>query len=196
MNNLEQLTRDIGRLHTSRHAWLMYGLCKWLNVRSALEIGAWHGFCSVYIATAIKENGGGLLTIIDDFSLQNDCAALHNNLRIAGVSDMVEVISAPSDTITELKSPVEFAFIDGDHSLNGCVKDCNLAIEHGAHTLCIHDTVGWWGPRDYIEIMRDQGAGHWDVIEGYHDSGLAVLRKRQPKPEPIYSEAEYPAGCV
>lgn len=195
MSELELLTSGINRLFTERHAWLMYGLCKWTQARRAVEIGAFHGFTSVFIAKALKENGGGRLTIYDDFSLQNDCATLHNNLQRAGVADIVTIKAVDSQKVQRI-DPVDFAFIDGNHSLEGCLHDCNLAIEAGAKCVAIHDTVGWWGPRKYLELFREQSGELWDVFEGNFDSGLGVLMKREPKPEPHYTRETNPDGLV
>lgn len=193
MNQLELLTRDVPRLFTERHAWLMYGLCKWLNVRSAVEVGAYHGFCSLHIAQAIKENGGGRLTVIDEFSLNNDAAVIHNNFAQAGLADILQIVSGDSREVAWPKS-VDFAFIDGDHSFEGCLFDCNTAIEHGARVVCIHDTVSWWGSRRYVEEFRRITQSDWDIFEGVHDSGLAVLVKREPKGGLTYTEESHPSG--
>jgi predicted O-methyltransferase YrrM len=173
----------------------MYGLCLWHRVRSAVEVGAYHGYCSLHIAQAIKENGGGKLTVIDDFSLDTNAAAIHNNFARAGLADTLEIVSGKSVDV-KWPSPVDFAFIDGDHSLEGCLHDCNKAIECGAKIVCIHDSVGWWGPRGYVEVFREQSKGLWDVFEGNFDSGLAVLVSREKKPDVQYSEKDYPAGAV
>lgn len=195
MSFLDNLTTGVPRLFTERHAKLMYGLCRWLDVRNAVEVGAFHGYCALHIAQAIKENGGGTITVIDDFSLDNDAAAIHNNFQRAGLADTLKIISGDS---REVKWPygIDFAFIDGDHSLDGCVNDCNKAISAGARCLAIHDSVGWWGPREYVEMARKQGEGMWDVFEANHDSGLAVMVKREEKPPVIYSEEEYPSGVA
>lgn len=196
MNYLDIITDGIPRLFTDRHAKLMYGLCRWFNVRSAVEVGAFHGFCSIHIAQAIKENGGGKLTVIDNFSLQNDAAAIHNNFAKAGLADILEIRAGDSKSDSLWPFRTEFAFVDGDHSYNGCLNDCNQAIQRGARIVCIHDSVGWWGPRGYVEQFRKESGELWDVFEGNHDSGLAVLVKREVKPDPIYSEAEYPSGVA
>jgi predicted O-methyltransferase YrrM len=194
MNRLDYITEKVPRLFTDRHAKLMYGLIRWMNIRSAVEVGAFHGYCSLHITEAIKENGGGKLTVIDDFSLQSDAAAIHNNFARAGLADILEIRAGKS---TEVEWPrAEFAFIDGDHSLDGCLHDCNQAISNGAKVVCIHDTVGWWGPRDYVEEFRKQSEGTWDVIEGNFDSGFAVMVYREPKPPVQYSKADFPSGAV
>ncbi len=195
MNTLDLATRNVERLWTDRHAWLMYGLVRWLQPRSVVEVGAWHGFCTMHLAQALKDSGGGQITVIDDFSLGNAASTLHNNLASIGCADMLTILSGKSAEVVWPKK-VDFAFIDGDHSFEGCLHDCNKSIEAGAQCLCIHDTQGWWGPMDYVETFREQAKGTWDVIESNFDSGFAVLLKREPKTAPFYTEKDYPKGCV
>lgn len=173
----------------------MYGLVRWLEPKHIVEVGAWNGYCTIHLAQACEDNGFGEVTVIDDYSLGNAASEIHNNLHRLGLANRLKLISGKSSDVV-WPDKVDFAFIDGDHSLDGCVGDCNKAIERGAKCLVIHDTVGWWGPRDYVEIMREQGQGAWDVIECNFDSGLAVILKREDKPAPFYSEEEYPQGHV
>ena len=189
------IAEGIERLHTSRHAWVMYGLIRSLCPHSVVEVGAWHGFCTLHLAQALEDNGAGVVTVIDNFSLQNDAVAIHNNLNRAKLGHRLNIINGKSSEV-QWPAQVDFAFIDGDHSLQGCLDDCNKAIQRGAVCVCIHDTVGWWGPRDYVEMFRKESAGQWDVMEFGYDSGFTVLLKQFPKPPVFYSEKDYPEGHV
>lgn len=193
--NLFTMTENIPRLFTERHAMLIYGLCRWLGVRNAVEVGAYHGYVTIHMAQAIKENGGGKMYVIDDYSLQDTACHIHNNMARAGLSDMLNMIHGDSMQVAWPR-PIDFAFIDGNHSFDACLSDCNKAIENGAKAVAIHDTVGWWGPREYIEVFREKSGELWDVFEGNFDSGLGVLVKREPKPEPLYTQESHPTGLV
>jgi len=188
-------TRGVERLWTTGHAWVMYGLVRSLKPASIVEVGAWAGFCTMHLAQACEDNGFGHVTVIDDYSLGKVASDIHNNLQSIGAAQRVTLLSGKS---TEVKWPatVDFAFIDGDHSYEGCLHDCNQAIERGAKCVCVHDTVGWWGPRKYVETIRAQGKGVWDVIEFSYDSGFAVILRVEQKPEPMYSEKDFPQGHV
>lgn len=173
----------------------MYGLVRWLRPETVVEVGAWHGFSTMHLAQACQDNGFGTVYAIDDFSLGNSGAVIHNNLQKAGLSHRLVLVPGKSTDVT-WPGKVDFAFVDGDHSLQGCLHDCNKAIERGARCVCIHDTVGWWGPRDYMDLFREQAVGTWDCIEGNFDSGFAVLVRREDKPDPTYTEESHPSGSV
>lgn len=193
---------------TDRHALLMHGLCRWLNVRHAVEVGPFQGKCSVWIARAIQENGGGLLTCIDDFSLGDSEAVLRANLAACGVEDTVSVLRADSQKLDAFPY-CEFAFIDGDHSYDGCLSDVNKAIAAGARCIVLHDTVSWWGPRSLVDwfiedeklvglspVPPDDERSPWQVIEANHDEGLAVFVRREPKPGARFTRETHPLGRV
>lgn len=195
MNHLDSVTASVPNLWTDRHAWLMYGLVRWLRPVNCVEVGAYAGFSSMHIARALEDMGQGHLWCIDDYSLGTSAADIHNNLVRAGVASRVTLVSGKSREV-EWPKRVDFAFIDGDHSFDGCRMDCDEVIRLGARCVCIHDTQGWWGPAEYLEMFREQSAGVWDVMEGVFDSGFAVLLKREPKNPPFYTEQTHPAGVV
>ena len=173
----------------------MYGLVRWLRPEHCVEVGAFAGFSSMHIAQALKDNGAGHLWCIDDYSLGTSASQIHNNLVRIGCGDRVTLVSGDSRKV-EWPKHVDFAFIDGDHSFDGCRLDCDDAIQRGAKCVCVHDTQGWWGPAEYLEVFREQSQGAWDVIEQCFDSGFAVLLRRDAKQPPFYTEKTHPLGHV
>lgn len=194
LERCESMAKSVSRLYTDRHALLMYGLVRWLQPRTIVEVGSFHGFTTMHLAQACEDNGFGEVVVIDDFSLGNSASVIHNNLYHAGLAQRVRIISGDSQKIDFPRC--DFAFIDGDHSFDGCRNDCDKAISMGATCLCVHDSQGWWGPREYVALMREQGQGVWDVMECGFDSGLAVIMKRPELPPPFYTEEQYPTGKV
>lgn len=200
LTDFQQAAAKVDGIATERHAQLMYGLCKWLNVRAAVEVGAYKGKCSVWIARAVQENGGGQLSIIDDFSLSPETELeLRANLEACGVQDVCVVMKEDSQQMERFPE-CQFAFIDGDHSLDGCLADAAKAVNAGARCLVFHDTYSWWGPRDFIELLRSGTTAwsldNWDVLESNHDEGLAVLLRRTNKPAVKFPQERFPRGCV
>lgn len=175
---------------------MLYGLVRELGPDSIVEVGAFHGFCTMHMAQALEDNGHGIITVIDDYSLEGTSAVhIHNNLNEAGLGHRLNLIDGDSRNV-EWPSRVDMAFIDGDHSFEGCLSDCNKAIERGAYCVCIHDTVGWWGPRQYMEAFHQTNKGEWQYLDFPHDSGFAILLRNFPKGPEGYSEKDYPLGHV
>lgn len=185
----------IGRAGTTRHAQALYGLVKWLRPRQVVEVGTWHGYTAVWLARALQELGTGELMCIDDFSLQVgaiDLQKLDDNLAACDVSGVV-TISVGKSTEVQWPERVDFAYIDGDHSLKGCADDVAIAIERGARCIVLHDSTNWWGVREYVEKHIPDG---YDMIEVEFDEGLAVLMKKPVKPAERYRQEEYPEGMI
>lgn len=127
----------------------------------------------------MQENDRGHLYCIDDFSFQVSFQTLFNNLSTCGVEDRVTIKSGKSNEVI-WPEHIDFAFIDGDHSFEGCQYDVECAIEKGAYCITIHDTKEWPGPRDFLKKFRqEKRAKNWDILEVSFDQGLAILLRKE-----------------
>lgn len=158
-------------------------------------MGSWQGYATAVIARALQDNdNGGMLFAIDDFSLGTSAAQLHNNLMALQLDNVI-ILDGDSKKV-EWPTPVNFAFIDGDHSIEGAMHDTMRAFERGANCIVLHDTQSWWGPRDLVELFRSKDSDNTDIMEVNFDQGLAVLMKK-PQMIPVqYSKKDYPTGKV
>jgi hypothetical protein len=182
-------TKTIPRAVTERHAWILYGLVKWLRPQTVIEIGSWFGYTAAHIARALQENGKGRLWCVDDFSLMGVTLHGHNeNLRLCGVKDSVSV--SPSKSSDWFWPDADMVFIDGDHSYEGCLHDFEMAAGSGATCIVLHDTSAWWGPS---QVLMEKREG-WSVLEVDFDEGLAIFLKPTIKPELQYHERDFPMG--
>lgn len=198
--SFKEQANKIQGLNTGRHSEFIYGLIKWLGCQKAVEVGSYTGKCSVWIAKAVQENGGSEAWLIDDFSLNPETEqALLQNIANCGVAEVCRLVKADSQTLDKFPE-CDFAFIDGDHSLDGCLADCAKAAYAGARCIVVHDTHSWWGPREFIDILREGKEGWsmdtWDVLEAGHDDGLAVLLRRTVYPDVQYTREKYPRGRI
>lgn len=190
MNNFEKLTQNIPNLLTSRHAQIIYGLVRWLKPEKILEIGAYQGYLSCYLAQGLIDNGLAketALYIMDNFSLPGtDPSNISNALTFCGVNEVPHfIINGNSQTLPMEAWPMcQMAIVDGDHSLNGCKNDVEHCMQMGAECIVIHDTVDWWGPRDFINLIKDNPDYPYNFIECGFDSGLAILLLKVDKSAP------------
>jgi predicted O-methyltransferase YrrM len=106
-------------------------LVRALEPRSALELGTGLGLSGAYQASALELNGAGRLVTLD----------VHEASRVAergfaqlGLSDRIElrfglIDETLPDVLAEL-DPVEFAFLDAEHSLAATVRHFDLVLPH------------------------------------------------------------------
>lgn len=95
-------------------------LCRGIGAKFVLEIGTSVGFSTIWLAEAVKENNGKVITIEQD---QNKIVRAKKNFDNAGVSEFVQIKHGKAiDLIMELKSTIaegkiqkfDVVFIDAD----------------------------------------------------------------------------------
>ena len=200
--NFEKIVNNIPSLNTRRHAHLIYGLIRWLQPQVCVEIGSFAGYMTAWMLKALYDNGQtGVLHAIDNFTLGTSPSMLHNNMSQLGLANNLLIHDVSSEKFI-FPGGINLAFVDGDHSFTGCQRDVHNCLTNGASTVIVHDTVGWWGPRDFIDNFRVVGLKFgnayipFDIIEDYFDSGLAVIKVRHEKPPVQYSKGDYPDGRI
>lgn len=140
-----------------------------------LEIGCFMGVSSIWIASALEDLGGERhLHSLDLFDpilpwpphrygyLANPETMARTSAYVAGLDHRVTFHRMNSFDLADrydkiVAGPVDFAFIDGDHSFDGCLHDFMTVAPHvnvgGA--ILLHDTnpefCGWQGPRRVLD---------------------------------------------
>lgn len=185
----------------------LYWLVRNVQPRQIIEIGTCVGASTIWMAAAMKANGGGVLHTFDDFQIPRDprlaAAPLFQDrrntvearVRNAGLADLVRFyvgdskkqVPAAYNTL-RTGGNVQLAFIDGDHSFEGALGDL-LAVEPvldpGGYVV-LHDVFpsvcGVKGPRQLLdELYRVTSVKYrWcEIYTSPRNYGLAVLQ-RQP----------------
>lgn len=91
---------------------LLYGLTRILGARRVVEFGTSFGVSTIYLAAGVRDNGGGL--VISAELLEGKAAAAEENLRAAGLDDLVEVRRGDGrETLAGLAPGVDLLFLDG-----------------------------------------------------------------------------------
>jgi len=137
---------------------LMYLLCRALNARRVVDFATSVGFSTLYLAAAMRDNGGG--QVIGAEIVPAKIATAQRNLSEAGLAEFVEI--RPGDarqTLREVGGEIDFALIDGWPGEGGP----SLALEvmqviapqlrQGA--LVLNDNA----EADYLAFIRDPGSG-------------------------------------
>jgi predicted O-methyltransferase YrrM len=177
--------------------------------RRVVEIGCFIGISSVWMAAALEEIGGeGHIHSIDLFTEVMPGPHVHHRyhgdplsyaeeaVTAASLSHRVRFHKAHSHETQRLApevfdQPIDFLFIDGDHSIAGCAGDFLLYAPHvrnGGYIL-LHDiypdACSCDGPRWVIDELVSRSP-HFALLEiptlptGYDQTrgyGIAVIRK-------------------
>lgn len=91
---------------------LIYLLCRALNARRVVDFATSVGFSALYLAAAVRDNGGG--RVVGAEIVPAKIATARRNLAAAGLEELVEIRAGDArQTLRELGGPVDFALIDG-----------------------------------------------------------------------------------
>jgi predicted O-methyltransferase YrrM len=184
----------------------LHGLLTQHKPATVLEVGTFVGFSTLIIAEALRANGSGKLYSIDPWITHR---AIRNPVEIAmwaakqrGLSNMIEFsrgwlypgphqpssshdgnipIVAKGAVLLPQIAPLDFVFIDGDHSILNTLGDISAALGFlKAGGLCvIHDIYSWPSVRRAItDLLSDspiRGMFRFEVLEG--SDGLGIFCK-------------------
>ncbi len=175
---------------------LLYGLVRQTQPDTIVEIGAWQGHSTLWMAQACKENQCGRVYAYDNWSLTGGSPdALREAASCAGVHPQIVLVDG--DSLERAWPPVvDFCFIDGNHNRAYPEAEFLRAVAAGAKTIVLHDTTSWWGPRDLLEALRATHSQAWDVLELSVADGVTVFQRRQPKSAVSFAEVNYPEGFI
>lgn len=138
---------------------LIYLLCRSLQARRAVEFGTSFGVSTLYLAAAMRDQGGG--QVIGTEIEPDKAHAARTNFAEAGIADYVDLREGDArQTLMDCGGPVDFLLIDGWPRLARAIVELMAPqLRPGAMVVC--DNVGHF-PRefgDYLAFVRDPGNG-------------------------------------
>lgn len=91
---------------------LIYLLCRSMGARRVAEFATSLGFSAIYLAAAVRDNGGG--TVIGSEIVPEKVKAARRNLADAGLDEWVEIREGDGlETLRDLGGPIDFFLMDG-----------------------------------------------------------------------------------
>jgi predicted O-methyltransferase YrrM len=143
----------------AEQGWLIYLLCRSLLAKRVVEFGTSFGVSTLYSASAVRANGGGVVigTEMEPAKIQ----AARANFAEAGLTDYVELREGDAfETLKDCGGPVDFLLVDGwPKSANAIVRLMAPQLRKGAVVLC--DNVGHFPGdyKEYLAFVRDPANG-------------------------------------
>lgn len=139
--------------------WLIYMLCRSLRARRAVEFGTSFGVSTLYLAAAMRDQGGGLVigTEIEPAKARHARA----NFAQAGVTDLIELREGDAlETLRDCGGPVDFLLVDGFPKFARAVIEVMAPqLRQGAIVVC--DNVGHFRKSftGYLDFVRRPANG-------------------------------------
>jgi predicted O-methyltransferase YrrM len=133
---------------------LLYLLCRALDARCVVDFATSVGFSTLYLAAAMRDNGGG--KVIGAEIVPQKIAAAQRNLEAAGLADFVEIRAGDArETLRDVGGDVDLALIDGWPGLSGPSLALEvmqvLAPQMRRGAIAVNDNA----EDDYLEFIRN-----------------------------------------
>jgi predicted O-methyltransferase YrrM len=135
-----------------RDGGVIYALARGFGARRVVEFGASFGISTLYLGAAVRANGGG--TVITTEIEPSKCRAVEDNVRRAGLDDVVDVREGDAlHTLRDVDGPIDLVFLDGWKDLYLPVLELlRPRLRPGAMVLA--DNVNMADTRPYLAHVR------------------------------------------
>jgi predicted O-methyltransferase YrrM len=166
--DLAERTKDIIMSVSREGGQLLYLLTRAVRARTVVEFGTSFGISTLYLASAVRDNGGGQVITTE---LQPDKARrAHENFVAAGLDDLVDLRPGDAlETLRDLPGPIDLLLLDGWPNLRLQVLSLVQPwLRPGALVIC--DDID-------LEISRDMNQ---DFVDHVNDPASGYLSLRLP----------------
>jgi predicted O-methyltransferase YrrM len=140
---------------------LLYSLVRASRPETVVEFGMSYGISTVYLASALADNGTGHVYTTELSAVK--VAAARGNLAEAGVAGQVTILAGDAlETLADVPGPIGLVLLDGWKPL--CLPVLRLLeprLSPGA--LVVADDVTFTDMADYLDYVRDPANGYVSV---------------------------------
>lgn len=164
-SELRRVLADVPGWLGDEEAFALYELARGCTGRGAIvELGSWRGRSTICLALGSKD-GPGVPVVAVDRHTDKTFVDFQENIRRAGIADLVRPIRATSDeAFAEFDEPIELIFIDASHKYEDVRRDFDqwvpLVVDGG--TVAMHDTT-WEGSKIVSEEAIYRSSAFKDV---------------------------------
>ncbi len=140
-------------------AQFCYQVCRALQARRVVEAGTSFGVSTLYLASAVRDNGGGKV-IGTEYEPEKARAALQNFAE-AGLSDLIELRQGDlRETLKDVQGPIDFMLIDiWVPMARPALERIAPLLRPGAVVICDNTEQFRDLYADYFEFISDERNG-------------------------------------
>ncbi|MEH2243278.1 O-methyltransferase [Nostoc sp.] len=139
---------------------LMYLIVRSINAKTIVEFGTSFGISTIYLATAVRDNGGGV--VIGTEIVHEKVLQARKNLAEAGLETYVDIREGDAlKTLKTLNQTVDLVLIDGwTHLALDVLKILDPLIRPGG--VIISDNVNTFKEslKPYVEFLQNPANGY------------------------------------
>ncbi|HSZ50730.1 MAG TPA: class I SAM-dependent methyltransferase [Caulobacteraceae bacterium] len=129
-----------------------YMMCRAIGARRIVEVGTSFGVSTLYLAAAVRDNGGGVVLAAENEPLK--CERARANFEAAGLSSFIEFHQA--DVIAacdHFAGPIDFVLFDiWTHVVRPVLDTLASRLRPGA-VICTDNTAGERSRENYAEFF-------------------------------------------
>lgn len=133
-----------------------YQTCRSINAKCIVEIGTSFGVSTLYLASAIQHNGGGMVHTSElEPNKVKEAKALFEK---AGLAEYIQTYEGDFRTMPKISEPVDFMLIDGwVGTAKPALEMISPWLRPGAVVIC--DDVAAYSGRfdDYLAFLSEHG---------------------------------------
>lgn len=125
----------------------LYVLARLLRAKQIAEVGVFRGATSRHLSSALADNGGGELNLVDQSREALDYAAGVIGRPIGVVVRCHQGNSTAPEVLAKVPSDLDLVFLDADHSELGVRRELEVWIPkiRSGGIIAIHDTIHYAG---------------------------------------------------
>ena len=182
-NGLVRLVADIARSAQKppRYAQLLYRLAQYTNAKTVLELGTSLGLTTAYLAQAVAETGGQLISFEGCPNIA-DLARRHLTQLSCGPAEIVtgNLDQTLADRLVNL-SPLDLVFFDANHRCEPTLTYFETALANAHNdSLFVFDDIHWSADMEQAWATIQAHSATRVTIDLF-GVGLVFFRREQPK---------------
>lgn len=178
LSGMEAKRQESGMRILRVDARFFHMLAQLLNAQKVLEVGTFHGYSSIWLATALEQTGGKLVTIEID---PERVKIARDHLAQAGLSERVECLEGDAHQVAKtVEGPLDLVLLDADKDKNEDYFDTLYPrLRPGGVILLNHATEFKDLMKTYLERVQNHPRLIAMVLSLSMKDGISVTFKKR-----------------